>query len=393
MTGVTTALLPSQLAQLLVAYTVECDNLFEERMAAAGFSEYGLSLVTWLNFLRYLDVDDPVPVAAVMDRTFVTESQAAQIAGTLERWFVVELDTRNGRGEDRDGWGTSKGIKVTSRVAPTEQGRVALSAWPSVIADVDSRWKSRWKSSTSTLRAALARVASGSDVELPDGVPSGWMRGDWRQFPRGSTKRAKTSPLAVLLSQGVPLATVLFERRCDVPIALGANVVRVLGPDPAPVADLAVRCGLPSQVLSVQCTDATKRGLASVEGAGKKLFRLTAKGRRAQQSYSSTLAVAGDELSRPAPELAETVAAMLSDHERLGQGLTPPEGVARAGAPAPPLGLRTEMCRRRGQEAPLGAAQVARNKELVLQTEQFLRAPRASLPHYPVWDQNRGFGP
>jgi hypothetical protein len=27
------------------------------------------------------------------------------------------------------------------------------------------------------------------------------------------------------------------------------------------------------------------------------------------------------------------------------------------------------------------------------QTEAFLRDPAGTLPHYPLWDMNRGFGP
>jgi hypothetical protein len=32
-------------------------------------------------------------------------------------------------------------------------------------------------------------------------------------------------------------------------------------------------------------------------------------------------------------------------------------------------------------------------RDIVAQTELLLRDPVASLPHYPFWDMNRGFGP
>lgn len=387
------ALLPARLAQLLVAYTIECDNLFEEQMATVGFTEYGLSLVTWLNFLQYLDPQEPVPISLIMEQTCVTEAQAAQIAAKLEGWFVIELETAKGRGEDRDGWATSKRITASSRVSLTTQGLVALEAWPSAIGEVEKRWKKRWRAHDPQLRGDLAHFIGGSDVALPDGVPSGWMRGDWRQFSSGRPKTTKAAPMGVLLSQAVLRAAVLFERRCDLPIALGANLVRVLDAESRTVAELAARCGLPTQVLSVQCTEARNRNLAEQEAVNKKAFRVTDDGRRAQKIYASTIANVHDEIAQAAAEVATAVESMLSDSERLRQGLIPSSGVARGGAPSPPLGLGTEISRRRGQPARLGAAGVTRNKELVAQTEAFLEAPAASLPHYPVWDQNRGFGP
>jgi hypothetical protein len=32
-------------------------------------------------------------------------------------------------------------------------------------------------------------------------------------------------------------------------------------------------------------------------------------------------------------------------------------------------------------------------RDLVAQTEEFVRDPAGTLPHYPLWDMNRGFGP
>jgi hypothetical protein len=32
-------------------------------------------------------------------------------------------------------------------------------------------------------------------------------------------------------------------------------------------------------------------------------------------------------------------------------------------------------------------------RDLVNQTEAFVRDPLGTLPHYPLWDMNRGFGP
>ena len=66
----------------------------------------------------------------------------------------------------------------------------------------------------------------------------------------------------------------------------------------------------------------------------------------------------------------------------LAIGLTPPPGTVRAGAEVPALGRRE-----------IGAAARQRRRDLIAQTQAFLRDPASSLPHYPLWDMNRGFGP
>lgn len=63
-------------------------------------------------------------------------------------------------------------------------------------------------------------------------------------------------------------------------------------------------------------------------------------------------------------------------------GLTPPPGTVRAGDLAPALGRRD-----------VGAAARQRMRDLVAQTEAFLRDPINALPYYPLWDLNHGFGP
>jgi hypothetical protein len=41
----------------------------------------------------------------------------------------------------------------------------------------------------------------------------------------------------------------------------------------------------------------------------------------------------------------------------------------------------------------IGPAARQRKRDLVIQTEAFVRDPAGALPHYPLWDMNRGFGP
>ncbi len=70
----------------------------------------------------------------------------------------------------------------------------------------------------------------------------------------------------------------------------------------------------------------------------------------------------------------------------LAKGLRPPDGVTRAGHPAPSLGAL---------EVGPAARQRMRDLvcDLVARTEEFIREPAKALPHFPLWDMNRGFGP
>jgi hypothetical protein len=70
------------------------------------------------------------------------------------------------------------------------------------------------------------------------------------------------------------------------------------------------------------------------------------------------------------------------DRLRLSAGLVPPAGVARAGVAKSGLG-RLEV----------DATARKRCRDLVAQSDAFVRDPLGTLPHFPLWDMNRGFGP
>jgi hypothetical protein len=80
-------------------------------------------------------------------------------------------------------------------------------------------------------------------------------------------------------------------------------------------------------------------------------------------------------------EIRESLTALLKRSE-LSDGLKPPPGTTRAGAQTPALG-----------RVDIGPAARRRSQAFVIQTEAFARDPAGTLPHYPLRDMNRGFGP
>jgi hypothetical protein len=122
-----------------------------------------------------------------------------------------------------------------------------------------------------------------------------------------------------------------------------------------------------------------------------KLVRLTPLGIRAQETYHRLIreietdweARFGKETVRRLREALQDLFVPRNGNRLLiAEGLVPPDGTARAGDTTPALGRRD-----------IGAAARQRTRDMAAQTEMFLRDPAATLPHYPLWDMNRGFGP
>ena len=63
----------------------------------------------------------------------------------------------------------------------------------------------------------------------------------------------------------------------------------------------------------------------------------------------------------------------------MSETLQPPADVRRSGAVPAPLALVS--------------SERKRTREMAAQAAAFVNDPNGTLPHYPVWDMNRGFGP
>jgi hypothetical protein len=122
-----------------------------------------------------------------------------------------------------------------------------------------------------------------------------------------------------------------------------------------------------------------------------KVVRLSPRGLRAQQTYYRLIGAiekrwearfGEEQVGRLRESLRELFDRRGRDGPLLSEGLLPPPATVRAGDRAPALGRRD-----------VGAAARQRMWDLVSQTEAFVRDPAGSLPHYPLWDMNRGFGP
>jgi hypothetical protein len=183
-----------------------------------------------------------------------------------------------------------------------------------------------------------------------------------------------------------------FDRESPVPLVLCANTIRVIGDEPVRLAEIPRLTGGSTETTDigwqlrpyvvVEPDPAASRG---------KVVRLSPRGLKAQQAYHRLIGeiekrwearFGQEEIGRLRESLRGLLGRSIEDLPVLSEGLVPPRGTMRAGDLAPALG-----------RPDVGTAARQRIRDLVAQIEAFVCDPTGTLPHYPLWDMNRGFGP
>jgi hypothetical protein len=267
--------LSALMSQVLVAFTIELDNEFERRMphtttrgpqAHSKAGPWLVSLPMWANYLRWLpgDVTDLAPLVNL---------------NGLHRWGYL---TRDGD---------------LSRA-----GRRADAIWATLPEEVEARWTHRY-GDLGELRAAL-----GEHPDLPPYLPvSGLSRVDrpvWIRDPSGE--------LVFRLAGRMLALTLAYEQESRLPLALAANVLRVLDPDGVRIRDLPALAGVAKEQVEQSVSRLVRLECAEV---ADRVVRPTAKGTRAQAKYRRVAGGQRDDRLRAALEH------VLADPDRLRQGL------------------------------------------------------------------------
>jgi hypothetical protein len=395
--------LSALLSQVLVAFTVEFDNEFERQMGEAGYPAARLSLLVWANVMRFV-AEGALSVRDLAARALAPEKQIKFELGCLERWGFVVLkphptDDRpvptaahrqSGR-ELRDGWGSGRGIRADWLVRLTSKGLTASGIWPPLFSAIERRWDMRFgKDEIDRLRHALHDVASQLDVELPLGLARGWE--GTKEFPYRVTRGGGPPPLPTLLSQLLLTFRLEFDRESLAPMEMCANTLRVLGEQPIRVRDIPRLTGGSPETTDLGWQIKPYVVVTPDPAASRgKVVCLSPRGLRAQGTYHRLISeiekrwearFGKARISRLRQSLQMLFDRRSGGGALLFEGLIPPRGTARAGDQAPALGRRD-----------VGAAARQRMRDLVAQTQAFVRDPAGALPHYPLWDMNRGFGP
>lgn len=314
-----------------IAFTIEVDNAFEHRSAGRVGRVFRISLPMWANGLRL------IPREGIGVEELSRQAGAGCNVPGLERWgWITVGESGSAR---RAGYGSKRGIRRDTVLRPTSAGEYARSAWPEVIAEVETRWEKRFGASLITsLRAALVPF----DDDLPWSPPEVHPPDGFRTQATGTATDERDLPLVVALGRALLALTLEHERDATVSAPLGANVLRVGGS----LADLPPRAGISKEAVAMAANYLVRHGFA--ERAHDRTLALTDAGRAAREDYRTRVAARDDETLRTA------LGALLEQTDALSAGFVPQPGCWRG-------------------EKPYAA-----------QTERLIADPTAALPWHPM---------
>lgn len=326
--------LSTLLSQALVAFTIEADNVFEQRMphctteglkaGQPGRGPWLTSLSFWATCLKFVEPSG-TPVGDVLDKGFQTDSFLLGTNPGMVRWGYLRLvpGTSGPRRPDR-----------TWTAAPTTPGRQAQETWAPIPGLVEERWAQRWPS-VPALRQSLAQVVAAADRDLPDHLPINAGHAGRVTIPvRPALASADDADLAALLAKALLLFTIEVEELSPVPLVHSANVLRVLADEAVAQRDLPKATGAAKETLAVMTGVLQKRGLVSLTDA--KVFELTEAGHAAFAAAGA--AVASVEAHWPSDlraHLETLVGPGTVDRSPLAEAIRPPEGCWRHRRPTP----------------------------------------------------------
>ena len=356
------------LSQVLVAFTIEFDNEFADRMAKTFARPFGVSLVMWSNFMRFVHADG-TPVEEIAERSGIPQKDVASVVGGMERWgyITVDHDPSTGVPPRRTGFGSAKGVKAGTRIFPSQVGSLALERWEGLPAEIESRWRSRMGDQTvDDLRDALTAVGRQIELVMPHFLP---IIGSGGSFTVLQLERGQSEPdddLPALLSRVLLPFTLDYESHADISLALSANLLRVLDDDPIHANSLPLATGTSKEAVSMSTTWLVRNDYMTVEpnpdGRGK-VVRRTPKGAAAQDAYRER--VADVEAGWRERCGSERIDALRSSHEAILNQPGGEDGPLSAGLVTPPGGWRSTK-----QYKPLSEASIA--------------DPAGALPHHPM---------
>jgi hypothetical protein len=313
--------LPTLLSQALVAFTIEFDNAYEQRMphrtvtGPAAQSRVGpwlASQAMWANFMRLVDRQG-TPLDKLKGAARITNLDG------VRRWGYVAI---------------ADGI-----VRPTRWGMQAQEIWRPITAEIEARWSARFgNDELVALRAALAAVAQPADRGTPAYLPV--VRYAFRTEPLPQDLGGlPPDDLSALLSRVLLAFTIEYEQDHPITLPAAADGLRVLGETAIPQRDLPRLTGVSRAAIAMLAALFARHGIAAIEpapGRGKAL-RLTAKGMAAKRAYVARLAeLEARWRQRHGERAIEALRAPLARiNPRLVEGLEPPPNSWRGAIPRP----------------------------------------------------------
>lgn len=375
--------LSTLLSQALVAFTIEFDDRFEQRMPHTTTTQRGpglrgtgpwlVSQAMYTNYIRHIG-DDGILVRDLRAKARVSLATIRSRLNHLSWWgYVTVWPTREH---------SPKKLPPYREhiVEPTAAGAQARRLWEPLGVAVEERWRSRFGDAlVDDLVGSLRAVAVASNaVGLPHYLPvveyGNGMRAEVEVEVDGVDDGGdEAEDVSALLSQVLLRLTLDVERGSGLSFPIAANVVRLIGgagdDGGTSVRDLPLRAGVSKEAVGAALKFLERHGHVEQRpdpaAPRSKLVSLTGKGRVARSRFDDALAGANAQWidaygARRIDALCDALDAVLS-HAALAEGLRPHEDSWR-------------WC-----------------KPYADHTEAYLRDPRASLPHYPMVLHRGGF--
>ena len=287
------------LSRLLVAFTIELDNGFEQHMPhrTSFFGPGGpepvlpssgrpfrapllVSVAMWHNAMRY------VPAAGVPRDDLV--GLGANLTG-LERWGYLRSEAPEA--------GASPVVK------PTPAGRYAQVVWARMEDVVERRWEQRFGMDLlAALRAALLGVTSHEGAPTPlylpvvshaDGMRTRFREPSAAQLAAAGLTKAEVAGLDTLLARGLLGFTLDFEAESRLSLPLTADVLASLTDRSVALRYVPMLAGVSKEGAQAGVGFLERHGLA-ITGADPQTARgkavsLTGEGRAARDQYGRRL--------------------------------------------------------------------------------------------------------
>ena len=330
--------LSTLLSQALVAFTIEADYEFEQRMphsttggrapgqAARRGGPWLISMSFWSMCLAHVPPEGTT-VGDVIERGFLEDTFLLGTNPGMVRWGYLRLE----RGES-----TSKRPSRSWLVRLTAAGRQAQEVLAPKPHLVEQRWRQRWPS-VKDLRSVLEDLVGGFDRPLPDHVPVNGGRQSRVSIPTKPrpANTATGGALSSLVAKALVQFAIEVEQVSPLPMVHAANVGRVLLAGPVSRRDLSDRTGVAKETLAVMVGILEKSRM--VTGEGPKAVALTANGNAGTASTLASVSAVEDRWCAAA--LREALEPLAGDGTLAGSPLPlavdPPNGTWRAHRPLP----------------------------------------------------------
>ena len=282
--------LSTLLSQVLVAFTIEVDNGFEQQMphrtatrrrsGEVAVGPWLVSLVKWSTFMQFVPVEG-MTVAELEFRAFGDSDLRGRNPGMV-RWGYVTLSP--GPGDSRPKPSISDWL-----VHPTEAGLRAQEIWRPLPSSVERRWSERYGRPTiEALRCSLGSLVEQVEVELPDYVPTNGGHSGRADiaFRPARAWVPDSVDLPALLAKALLVFTLDFERESPLSLVMSANLLRALGAEAMAVRDLPRGTGVAKETLAVMLGALVRRGcVAVIQNGQTKTAGLTALGQDTERRY------------------------------------------------------------------------------------------------------------